>query len=141
MTASATLIAVLLAVAVSMPTCSSDKNVDPNKPPGGDYKKEILITLRKLFENNETVAVRDAVISEPQLRQVAGAQRYAACLRYTAQGLEPGLVGHAERIAIFYGGQVNQVIETTGGECSGAAYKPFPELNQVCLGVGCNRRR
>jgi len=137
MSAPLTAIALILAFGAGLTTCSQDEKINPNLPPVDNYKKEITDALKKLFEENETVAVRDAHISDPTLGKIGDSQRYSVCVRYTAIGLDRGVVGHAQRIGIFYGGHVNQLIEVTGGECKNAAYKPFPELNKVCLGKGC----
>ena len=137
MSAPLTAIALILAFGAGLSTCSQDEKVNPNLPPVKEYKQEITNTLWKLFEDNQTVAVRDAYITEPALRTIGDAPRYALCVRYTAIGIDPGMVGNAQRIGIFYGGHVNQLIETTGDECKNAAYKPFPELNKVCIGKGC----
>ncbi len=47
------------------------------------------------------------------------------------------MTANAERIAYFYGGHLNQLIEASKEQCGNAAYKPFPELEKVCLGKGC----
>jgi hypothetical protein len=59
------------------------------------------------------------------------------CVRYTAHGTAFNLSAEAERIGYFYGGHLNQLVPADNGECAKAAYKPFPELDQVCLGRGC----
>lgn len=128
---------VLTGFALALAACSADTNVTttkPNVPPAASYKSDIIETLRKIFEGNGTVSVSNAFISDPVLDQ----GRYTACVRYTAHGANPGEIGNAERIAYFYGGRLNQLIEVSGDECARAAYKPFSELNQLCLGKGCN---
>ncbi len=64
-------------------------------------------------------------------------QHYVSCVRYTAHGAVAGLVADATRIAYYYGGHLNQIVPASGDECARAAYKPFAELNAVCLGKGC----
>jgi hypothetical protein len=128
----------LPALAVALAACSQDKvmTADPNLLPAR-YKDEIIDTLRTVFDKNETQTVSNAMISDPALRPVGSEQRYAVCVRYTAHGTAYNLSANAERIAIFYGGHLNQLIEATKEQCGNAAYKPFPELNAVCLGKGC----
>jgi hypothetical protein len=128
----------LSALAVALAACANDKimTVDPNVSPAR-YKDEILDTLRTLFTANETQTVTNALISDLALRPVGTEQRYVVCIRYTAHGTIYDLTGNVERIAIFYGGHLNQLIEATKEQCGNAAYKPFPELNAVCLGKGC----
>ena len=41
--------------------------------------------------------------------------------------------GSTDRIAYFYGGHLNQLIEASKEQCGNAAYKPFPELEKLCL--------
>ena len=128
----------LSALAVGFAACSQDKlsTVDPNLLPAR-YKDEILDTLRTVFDKNETQTVTNAMISDLALRPVGSEQRYTVCLRYTAHGTAYNLSANAERIAFFYGGHLTQLIEATKEQCGNAAYKPFPELNAVCLGKGC----
>jgi len=133
--ASVLLLSVLIA---ALAACSSDKakTVDSNAFPA-KYKDEIIDSLRTLFTQNETAAVTNAMISEPALRPVNNEQHYVACVRYTAHGTAYNITANAERIAYFYNGHLNQLVETSKGECNNAAYKPFPELDKVCLGTGC----
>jgi hypothetical protein len=139
MAARAVRLCFLLAFAAAMAGCTDNKSIptsDPNLFPK-DYKTEIVNTLRQLFEKNDTVRVTDAFISDPALRPVGNEQHYAACVRYTAHGVQAGMVGNAERIAYFYGGQLNQLIPASKEQCGDAAYKPFAELNKLCIGKGC----
>jgi len=128
----------LSALAVGLAACSQNKvtTVDPNLLPAR-YKDEILDTLRTVFDKNETQTVTNAMISDPALRPVSSEQRYTVCVRYTAHGTAYNLSANAERIAFFYGGHLTQLIEASKEQCGNAAYKPFPELNAVCLGKGC----
>ena len=128
----------LSAFAAALAACAPDKtpNVESNVPPI-HYKDEIIETLRKIFDQNETASVSNAMISDPALRPVGGEQHYTVCIRYTAHGTIYNLTADAERIAYFYGGHLNQLIEATKEQCGNAAYKPFPELDKVCLGKAC----
>jgi hypothetical protein len=134
---------VLAVLVLALAACSSTDNAatsNPNIPPT-DYRQEIITTLETYFKSNETISVSNAFLSDPELRPGDKEQRYTACVRYTAHGVTPGEVGNAERIAYFYGGHLNQLIPVTGDECARVAYKPFPELNKVCLGKGCDGQR
>jgi hypothetical protein len=121
----------LAACAADVPT-AVDANVFPAK-----YKDEVIGTLKELFTKNETISVSNAFISAPALRSVASDQRYTICVRYTARGTAYNLTANAERIGYFYGGHLNQLVEAGKDQCGSAAYAPFPELDKVCLGVGC----
>jgi hypothetical protein len=128
----------ILAGVIAACSDSKDKaDADPNIMPSR-YRQEVVDTLRdQIFNKNETTSVTNALISDPALRPVGGEQRYTICVRYTAHSVVAGLTANAERIGYFYGGHLNQLVETTGNECRDAAYKPFPELNQVCIGKAC----
>jgi hypothetical protein len=127
----------LSAFAMALAACSSDsKPENPNLFPT-NYKKEIIDTLKKLFQDNETIKVSGAFVSDPVLQPVGKEQLYTACVRYTAHGVTPGEIGNAVRIAYFYGGHLNQLIEASKDQCGNAAYKAFPELDKYCAGVGC----
>ena len=128
----------LSALAAAIAACAPDKvpKVETNILPT-HYKEEIIETLRKVFESNDTTSVSNALITEPALRPVGKEQHYTVCVRYTAHSTAYHLSGTAERIAYFYGGHLNQLIEATEGQCGNAAYRPFPELDKLCLGKGC----
>ena len=55
----------------------------------------------------------------------------SVCVRYTAHGTAYNMTANAERIAYFYGGHLNQLVEATKDECGKRAYKPFPELDKA----------
>jgi hypothetical protein len=127
----------LSALATALAACSSNsKPENPNVFPT-DYKNEIIVTLKKLFTSNGTARVSGAFVSDPALRPVGKNQLYTACVRYTAHGASSGEIGNAMRIAYFYGGHLNQLIEASQDQCGNAAYKPFPELDKYCAGTGC----
>ncbi len=129
----------LYALAAALAGCSDDKTAQPiaNVYPK-DYRREIIATLRKdVFTKNETTSVSGAFVSDPVLQTSGTTQLYVACVRYSAHGTAYNLTGNATRIGYFYGGHLNQLVPVSGDECVKAAYKPFPELDQVCLGKGC----
>jgi hypothetical protein len=121
--------------------CAADKRpeAETNAPPTSHYKDEIIDTLRMLFAKNETNSVSNAMIADPVLRGTGKDAHYTVCVRYTAHGTIYNINADAERVAYFYGGHLNQLIEVTKDECSSVVYKTFPELNQVCAGTGCKR--
>jgi hypothetical protein len=46
--------------------------------------------------------------------------------------------GVKERVAYFYGGHLNQLVEATQGQCANVVYQPWPELEKYCLAAkGC----
>jgi len=110
------------------------KAVDPNLFPT-HYRDEILTTLRHTLD--DPTNVRDAYLSEPVLSPVDKEQRYTSCVRYNARDLRRQYVGSKDRIAYYYGGHLNELVEATPEQCGNAAYKPFPELEKLCLGKKC----
>ena len=127
----------VLMVGLVLAACGSDKTplVEPNIPPTG-FKREILDTLQGTLD--DPTNVRDAFISDPALTPVGSDQRYTACVRYNARDLNRTYAGNKERIAYFFGGHLNQLIEADQGQCAKAAYKPFPELEKLCFAKKCS---
>jgi hypothetical protein len=129
----------LLGLALALAACSSDskKNAeaDPNILPT-NYKQEIVLTLTRTLD--DPTNVREAAISEPELRTAGRDQRYTVCVRYNARDAAHRYVGIKERIGYFYAGHLNQLVEAAPEQCAKAAYKPFPELEKICLGSKCD---
>jgi len=140
MSSRAARLVLLCALAAATAACSDDKNkteANPNVLPAR-YQVEITETLREqIFAKNDTTSITGAMITEPILRTVGAAPRYVVCVRYVAHGTAYNITANVERIGYFYAGHLNQLIETTGDECKGAAYKPFPDLDKACIGTGC----
>lgn len=124
--------------AFALGACSGDKKdlADPNVFPTA-YRQEILNTLTTTLD--DPTGVRDAFITEPMLRTVTGTdQRYAVCVRANARNLARHYEGPKDRIAYFYGGHLNQLVEATKEQCGNAPYKPWPELEKYCLTKSCS---
>ena len=68
--------------------------------------------------------------AEPVLKPFGAESRYAACVRYNARS-EGQYIGSKDRLAVFYSGQLNQLINATPEQCGTAAYQPFPELESL----------
>jgi len=117
--------------------CSSDKKQpeeNPNVFPA-DYKTEILTTMTTMLDNPTNV--RNAYISDPILRAAGKEERYIVCVRSDSRNINGQYAGSKDRIAIFYGGHLNQLIDATKEQCGNAAYKPFPELEHLCQAKKC----
>lgn len=128
----------LLTVVSMLAACGSNDKasiVEPNIPPTG-FKREILDTLQKTLD--DPTNVHDAFISDPVLTPIGSDQRYTACVRYNPRDLNRTYLGNKERIAYFFGGHLNQLVEAEKGQCATAAYKPFPELEKLCYASKCN---
>lgn len=127
----------LIALGLALAACSGDsKNVaeDPNIFPK-DYQKELFTTLTNQLD--DPTNIREAGITEPALRQAGKEQRYVVCVRYNARNGARHYMGPKERVAYFYGGRLNQFVDADQGQCAGAAYKPWPELEKYCLAKNC----
>jgi hypothetical protein len=117
---------VLLQLAAALLGCSEiglgrqpEKTVDPNTFPE-NYKKDVLAYVQA--HPGELVNTRDASISAPALKAFAMESRYFVCVQANAPD------SRKEKLVIFFSGRINQFIDAEGGQCSGAAYQPFPEL-------------
>ena len=123
-----------LAIAACSSSTSKPVEENPNVFPA-TYKEEILNTMTTSLE--DPTNVRDAFISEPALRPVGKEQRYTVCVRSNSRNANMNYMGSTDRIAIFYGGQLNQLVDATKEQCGNAAYKPFPELEKLCQARKC----
>jgi hypothetical protein len=129
--------ALALAVALVLAACSSDKK-EPEENPNvfpADYKSEILTTMTTMLD--DPTNVRNAYISDPMLRAVVKDERYTVCVRSDSRNISRQYSGSKDRIAIFYAGHLNQLIDATKEQCGNAAYKPFPELEHLCQAKKC----
>jgi hypothetical protein len=129
-------VALALALAMALAACSGDKNkdVDPNIFPA-KYKDEILFTMSTTLINPANV--RDAFFTEPALRPAGRDQRYFVCVRSNSRDGDGNYLGSKDRIAYFYGGHLNQLVDASKEQCGNAPYKPFPELEKLCLAKSC----
>ena len=122
----------LLALALAACTSTDPPKVDENAFPT-DYRKAVL-THVMTTQSFDPTNIRDASISEPELKPVVGnTTRYVVCVRFNARNEQRQYAGLRERVAYFYAGDLNQFQEASAGQCAGAAYKPFPELEKICL--------
>lgn len=120
-----------LAVSLSLAGCNAewlntrDRAVQANtQSPGPSYKADIVAFMRTYL--NDPTGVRDAFISEPALRTLEGAERYAICLRYTARN-----ASSKDSLVLFRDGRLDRIIDTARETCKDAAYQPFPELQRL----------
>lgn len=105
---------------------SSDRN--PQIYPS-NYRTDTLSFLRTYLNNPSQV--REAAISEPVLRTLGGQERYVACLRYNARDTANRYTGTSDRLAVFFEGRFDQLVEKAAELCSGATLAPFPELERL----------
>jgi hypothetical protein len=121
-------------LAVAVAGCSSfqvpPEHVDPNIVPS-KYKTEILNYLRANPGNYENT--RETYLSAPVLKPFGAESRYVACLRVV------GPDWRKEKMLIYFGGELNQIVDATPEICGGAAYQPYPELTTTLSQFGMKR--
>lgn len=126
--------ALLLALAGCSSFGRNEPAVEPNLFPT-NYKKEIIDTIRPML--SDPTNVKDAGITDPTLRPAGKEERYAVCVRANARDPDRKYMGVQYRIAWFFGGNLNQLVDATPEQCGNAAYKPFPELEKLCQAKFC----
>jgi len=118
------LLGALVFIAIALAGCSNpfDKKeqpkVDPNLFPS-DYRSRVALFLQTYITDRE--GFRGAGISAPVLKPFGTDTRYVVCVRLN--GSKAG-----DKMAVFFGGALNQFSNATDGICDGAAYEPYREL-------------
>jgi len=127
---------VLTVAAIALRACSSGPGmaVDPNVFPT-DWQNETITTLTGSLDDPNSI--RQASVADPVLKQAGTEQRYAVCMRFDARDDNRQYIGLQERVAYFYAGHINQLIKADAGQCAGAPYRPWPELEKFCLAKKC----
>jgi hypothetical protein len=95
-----------------------------------NYKQDLLAFLRTYL--NDPNHVREAGVSQPQLKKAGPGNRYIACVRYNARqsGKYAGVKAGA---AVYVSGKFDRFIDGKEAEpfCKDVAYAPFPELERL----------
>ena len=128
----------LSALAAGLICCSSGSSKQPEENPNvfpADYKNEILLTMTNTLE--DPTNIRGAFISEPVLRSADKDERYVVCVRSDSRNANKNYTGSKDRIGYFYAGHLNQLVDASKEQCGNDAYKPFPELEKLCLAKKC----
>jgi len=96
-----------------------------------NYKSEILAAMHAYL--NDPTGIRDAAITEPALKPTGNGSvtRYTVCLKFNRKKNASEYAGEKEIAAIFLAGRFDQFIATPHDQCAGAAYTPFPELQNL----------
>ena len=125
--------ALLCVLGLALAACATNdkKEADSNIMPA-NYKQEIIDTLTNTLP--DPTNVREAFISEPALTTISKDPHYTVCVRYNGRNANREYMGSNDRIGFFYGGHLNQLVDAEG-QCAKVAYKPFPELEKLCLGL------
>ena len=118
-----------------------DRGERANTTPPENYKGDIIAFMRTYL--NDPTGVRDALVSEPEVRTVEGRKRYSVCLRYNAKKSDGRYAGSKDAIALYRDGRFDHMIDgravvandktpdTVRELCKDAAYVPFPELERM----------
>ena len=86
---------------------------------------------------NDPIGVRDASISEPELRAIPVAppapatQRYMVCLRFNAKDSTGKYQGSRDHMVAFLSGRLDTIVPARRGECAAAEWQRFPELERL----------
>jgi hypothetical protein len=96
-----------------------------------NYKSEILAAMHAYL--NDPTGIHDAAMSEPMLKSVANGTRYIVCLRFNGKRDNGMYAGDQQIAAVFLAGRFDDFLDVAGARepCAGAAYAPFPELEQL----------
>ena len=94
-----------------------------------DYKEELAAFLRTYITNPRLV--RDAYVATPVLRPTSGQPRYVTCVRYNPRNFENKYEGKTEKLVVFLGGKINQVLESDPQICPTLAYQRYPEIENM----------
>ena len=92
------------------------------------YRSEILAYMRNYL--NDPGSIRDAVVSEPELKPMGLGNRYMSCLRYGLRNPAGATPPGKEHVVIFVGGKLD-ALRDARDQCAGAAYSAFPELERL----------
>jgi hypothetical protein len=118
------LLALLSLCAVGCSSATNKPNVVVNSEVyPANYKNQIAVFLQAVLTNNADY--RNSLISPPVMRPVGQNQHYVACVQLN------GFNQHKEKAVIYFADSINQFVDATADECSGAAYEPFTELAKL----------
>lgn len=93
------------------------------------YREKIAEFVRTYLDNPSRI--RDASITEPVLRPVAGTPHYVVCVRYNPRNSSNQYEGLQTKQATFLGGNLVQFLPPEGDACNGLAFQRFPALETM----------
>jgi hypothetical protein len=142
--AAVAIIAVVLANCAGSGSRREEREARLNAAPE-NYKADILAALHTYVA--DPTNIRDASISAPAIKPVAGGQnRYVVCVRFNAKNSDGRYTGSREVMAIFVSGRFDQFVDqltlTNQAQSEAAAtlikdtcgpveYTRFPELETL----------
>jgi hypothetical protein len=96
-----------------------------------NYRNDLLAFMRTYL--NDPSRVRDAGVSQPQLKKAGPGERYIACVRYNARDVGGKYAGMKAGAAVYVSGKLDRFIDGKEAEpyCKDSAYAPFPDLERL----------
>src|SRR5262245_23244589 len=96
------------------------------------YRQDLLAFLRSYL--NDPTQIRDASVSQPQLRYIGPGDRYVACVRYNSRNSDGKYQGSKDGAAVYVAGKLDRFFDTPRDVrelCKEVAFAPFPELERL----------
>jgi len=96
-----------------------------------NYKQDLLAFMRTYL--NDPGHVREAGVSQPQLKKAGPGDRYIACVRYNARKDGGKYAGVKTGAAVYVSGKLDRFIDGKESEpfCKDVTYAAFPELERL----------
>jgi hypothetical protein len=98
------------------------------------FKQEVLNIVPSVV--SERRGIREAYYSDPVMDSKINT--YFSCVRFNARNAAGEYQGAKEYAAYYYDGHLNQFVIAPPDQCATVAYKPFPELERLCVGTKCS---
>jgi hypothetical protein len=93
------------------------------------YRADITAFMRTYL--NDPSRIRDAAVTEPELKTFDGVNRYVVCVRYNARRASGQYAGAKDSLVLFIDGRLDRIVDNAREICKDAAYQPFPELERL----------
>lgn len=103
------------------------QNVFPER-----YRQDLLAFLHTYL--NDPSHIRDAGVSQPQLKYIGPGDRYVACVRYNARNTDGKYQGSKDGAATYVSGKLDRFLDTPKEVrelCKDVTFAPFPELEKL----------
>jgi hypothetical protein len=103
------------------------QNVFPER-----YRQDLLAFLHTYL--HDPSHIRDAGVSQPQLKYIGPGDRYVACVRYNARNTDGKYQGSKDGAATYVSGKLDRFLDTPKEVrelCKDVAFAPFPELEKL----------
>lgn len=103
------------------------QNVFPER-----YRQDLLAFLHTYL--NDPSHIRDAGVSQPQLKYIGPGDRYVACVRYNARNTDGKYQGAKDGAATYVSGKLDRFLDAPKEVrelCKDVTIAPFPELEKL----------